>query len=202
MVKIWVTISWRCVFVLYSIFWSLYIYVTAFYLERDRGFYNPRNRPHCHPCNARRTVHHDGRYLQTHLWRTRWESICQRWAMAEREIFREFLQGIDRLEDPLDWFRGHDFITKTRISRSIQSIEFNWHRPPSGKLTLQFTSRINASQWGEMVALKICQYFQRQREKVYWVAKDAEIEVKLDLDYPSGIINHMWFSEILWQFVM
>ena len=55
------------------------------------------------------------------------------------------------------------------------------------------TSRIDASQWGEMAALKFVKMsFQRQRkrdiiEEVSWLAKEAGIEVKLDLDYlPEG----------------
>ena len=53
------------------------------------------------------------------------------------------------------------------------------------------TSRINASQRGEAVALKSVKiYFQRQRQKdiseeVSRLAKEAGIEVKLDLDYPT-----------------
>ena len=53
------------------------------------------------------------------------------------------------------------------------------------------TSRINASQRGEAAALKSVKiYFQRQRQKdiseeVSRLAKEAGIEVKLDLDYPT-----------------
>jgi hypothetical protein len=52
------------------------------------------------------------------------------------------------------------------------------------------TSRINASQRGETAALKSVKiYFQRPRQKditedVIRLAKEARIEVKLDLTYP------------------
>ena len=74
--------------VLDSVFLSFF---TACHLERDGGFDNPRNRPRPHPWNARRSVHHGGRYFGTDLWRTSRESIRRRlvWDGWKGEI-REF----------------------------------------------------------------------------------------------------------------
>jgi len=44
-----------------------YLFFTVFYLERDGGFDNPRNRPRPHPWNTRRSLHHGRRYFGTNL---------------------------------------------------------------------------------------------------------------------------------------
>ena len=73
-VKIWAAISWRCVFILYFVFRHFY----RIYLERDGESDNLRNRPHPYARNARRLVHHGGRYFGTNLWRTRREFFLRR----------------------------------------------------------------------------------------------------------------------------